>query len=190
MSVRAPKVRLTPLAKFVPRAIPVNEISSESSIIRVPPSVLRNQIYYEIEFLSPRYLDGTEKFIIPVHEPVILGFLTSSLFAIWVKGLTARSKISINEKLTYNNFPFPEVSKRQAEAIDKAVNYVFEARAECRFEKLADVYTPESMPDFLLRAHENLDRLLYDIMGIPQGASSEEVLMVLYEKWIEMERAS
>ena len=77
-------------------------------------------------------------------------------------------------------------TKILSEEIEKAVNYVFEARAECRFIKLIDVYHPESMPDFLLKAHENLDRVLYDIMGIPKDATSEQVLDCLHTKYLEM----
>jgi hypothetical protein len=86
----------------------------------------------------------------------------------------------------YNNFPFPDLTKKQSGEIERAVNYVFEARAECRFVKLIDVYQPESMPDFLVKAHENLDRVLYDIMGIPEDATSEQVLDSLHSKYLEM----
>jgi len=186
MKVIPVKPRQTPLARWVPPALKTGKHLLEQSVIRVPYSVLRNQIYYEIEILPQSYLDGSEKFVIPVNEPLLLGFLTSSLFATWVKGISTKNEIVINDKTMYNNFPFPEVTKRQFEAVEKAVNYVFEARAECRFIKLIDVYQPESMPDFLVKAHENLDRVLYDIMGIPEDATSEQVLDFLHSKYLEM----
>lgn len=186
MNAVAVWARSKPLSKEVPRAISVGKLYADVNVIRIPPKVLRNQIYYEIEILPKQYLDGTEKFVIPVDEPLLLGFLTSSLFAIWVKGIAKKDSISINEKTMYNNFPFPDLTKRQSEEIEKAVNYVFEARGECRFKKLIDVYTPETMPDFLVRAHENLDKVLYDIMGIPHDATPEKVLDALYFKYSEM----
>ena len=186
MRVIPVKPRQRPIARYVPPAVTVGNYPLEQSVIRVPHSVLRNQIYYEIEILPSSYLDGTEKFVIPVNEPLLLGFLTSSLFATWVKGVSTKNKIVINEKTMYNNFPFPEVNKRQYEAVEKAVNYVFEARAESRFVKLIDIYQPESMPDFLVKAHENLDRVLNDIMGIPEDATSEQVLDSLHSKYLEM----
>jgi hypothetical protein len=181
--------RSKPLSSGVPRAIAFEKLSFETNVIRIPHKVLRNQVYYEIEILPKEYLDGTEKFVIPVDNLSLLGFLTSSLFAIWVKGIGKMENISITEKTMYNNFPFPDLTKKQSQEIDKAVNYVFEARGECRFNKLMDVYTPETMPDFLVRAHENLDKVLCDIMGIPKDATSEQVLDSLYSKYLEMMNA-
>ena len=175
-----------PIVRFIPPGIRPSQLRFEIQVIRIPPKVLREQIYYEIEILPSNYLDGSEKFVIPVDEPLLLAFLTSSLFAIWVKGIGKNEIIKINSTTMYNNFPFPDLTKKQSEEIEKAVNYVFEARAECRFIKLIDVYHPESMPDFLLKAHENLDRVLYDIMGIPKDATSEQVLDCLHTKYLEM----
>ena len=115
MKVIPVKPRQTPLARYVPPALKTAKHLLEQSVIRVPHSVLRNQIYYEIEILPQSYLDGTEKFVIPVNEPLLLGFLTSSLFATWVKGISTKNEIVINDKTMYNNFPFPEVTKRHYE---------------------------------------------------------------------------
>jgi hypothetical protein len=186
MKVIPVKPRQTPLARYVPPALKTGKHLLEQSVIRVPHSVLRNQIYYEIEILPQSYLDGTEKFVIPVDEPLLLAFLTSSLFAIWVKGMGKKETITITSTTMYNNFPFPDLTNKQSGEIERAVNYVFEARAECRFVKLLDVYQPESMPNFLVKAHENLDRVLYDIMGIPENATSEQVLDSLHSKYLEM----
>ena len=175
-----------PIVRFIPPVIKPSQLRFESQVIRIPPKVLRGQIYYEIEILPSNYLDGSEKFVIPVDEPLLLAFLTSSLFAIWVKGIGKKETITINSTTMYNNFPFPDLTKKQSVEIERAVNYVFEARAECRFIKLIDVYQPKSMPDFLVKAHENLDRVLYDIMGIPEDATSEQVLDSLYSKHLEM----
>ena len=186
MTALSVRPRHKPLVNYVPPAVKIEKLFSESKVIKFPNSVLRNQVYYEIEILPTGYLDGTEKFVIPVNEPVLLGFLTSSLFAIWVKGISVKDKIILNEKTMYNNFPFPDLSKKQFEEVEKAVNYVFEARAECRFTKLTDIYQSEKMPDFLVKAHENLDKVLYDIMGIPSTASSEDVMEILFSKYREM----
>jgi hypothetical protein len=129
--------------RFIPPVIKPSQLRFENQVIRIPPKVLRGQIYYEIEILPSNYLDGSEKFVIPVDEPLLLAFLTSSLFAIWVKGMGKKETITITSTTMYNNFPFPDLTNKQSGEIERAVNYVFEARAECRFVKLLDVYQPD-----------------------------------------------
>ena len=84
-----------PIVRFIPPGIRPSQLRFETQVIRIPPKVLREQIYYEIEILPSNYLDGSEKFVIPVDEPLLLAFLTSSLFAIWVKGIGKNETITI-----------------------------------------------------------------------------------------------
>jgi len=177
---------MIPLQPFIPRATSIRDGIYNQDVIKIPNKVFRNQIYYQIEILPTKYLDGTEKFIIPVDNPVLLGFLTSSLFAVWVRGIGDGKEIVVSEKTMYNNFPFPVVSKTQSESIERAVNYVFEARAEAGFERLADIYVPESMPEYLRKAHENLDSILFPIFDLPTDASNEEVLKTLFDKYLQL----
>jgi len=170
---------------FIPPGISPKSLKHNQSVIRFPNRVSRTQIYFQIEILPSSYLDGTEKFVIPVDNPALLGFLTSSLFAVWVKGINSNESIPINEKSMYNSFPFPDVSKKQLSDIERAVNYVFEARAETQFDKLVDIYMPNSMPEHLLKAHENLDRVLFDILGIPNDSNNGEILDYLFHKYLE-----
>jgi len=170
---------------FIPPAVSQKSIDQNQAVIRFPNRVHRKQIYYEIEILPSSYLDGTEKFVVPVDNPTLLGFLTSSIFAVWVKGINSNESFAINDKSMYNSFPFPEVSKKQINDIERAVNYVFEARAETQFKSLSDVYLPETMPEHLLKAHENLDRVLLDILGIQHNASNEEILKNLFDRYLE-----
>jgi hypothetical protein len=182
--------RTRPLKNEIPPVVQPEKIITDEFVIRIPNNVLRSQIYYEIEILPSSYLDGTDKFVVPVNSPVLLGFLTSSLFAVWVKGISQKDKITIDDKKMYNNFPFPDVSNKQSYEIEKAVNYVFEARAETKFSKLIDIYTPDSMPDFLLKAHENLDRVLFEVLGLPTNSSNEEILEFLFQKYVELLNAN
>jgi hypothetical protein len=175
-----------PVVPYVPPAVSPKSINLNQSVIRFPNQVNRKQKYFQIEILPASYLDGTEKFVIPIDNLSILGFLTSSLFAVWVKGINSHEDFTINDKTMYNSFPFPDINKSQSEAIEKAVNYVFEARAETQFKNLKDIYTPDSMPEYLVKAHENLDRVLFPIFGLPIDANNEQVLETLFKKYLEL----
>ncbi len=87
----------------------------------------------------------------------------------------------------YNNFSFPEnLDKKQITAIEKAAQKVLDVRLQFPDASLADLYSPLFMPPKLLKAHQELDKVV-DLAYRPQPFVSEanrmEFLFELYEKY-------
>ncbi len=117
--------------------------------------------------------------------------LTSSTFTAWVRGISGRLKsdYSISSEITYNNFPWPEVTDSQRAAIDVASQAVMDAREGYPDSTLADLYDPLSMPVDLLRAHKSLDKAVLSAYGLPTGATDTEILTELFIRYEALSRA-
>ncbi len=87
----------------------------------------------------------------------------------------------------YNNYPWPEaISEKQEKAIEDASQRVLDARQQFSNSSLADLYNPLTMPLFLVKAHNELDKAV-DLAYRPQPFTSDanrvEFLFILYEKY-------
>ena len=85
------------------------------------------------------------------------------------------------------NYPWPEnPTEKQVQAIETAAQKVLNARAEFPNSSLADLYDPLTMPPALVKAHNELDKVV-DLAYRPQPFTSEANRMVylfeLYEKY-------
>ena len=89
---------------------------------------------------------------------------------------------------TYNNFPFPELTKEQSEAIGAAAQQVLDARADFPDNSLADLYDPNAMPPALRQAHNQLDKVVLGCFGLKQTASEESILAKLFDLYDELTR--
>ena len=73
--------------------------------------------------------------------------------------------MSFSSTITWNNFPLPEVTEPQAAQIITAGHAVLEARAQRPERSLAAHYHPLSMSPSLVKAHDQLDRLVDHAFG-------------------------
>jgi hypothetical protein len=68
---------------------------------------------------------------------------------------------------------------------EKAAQEVLKARADFPDSSLADLYSGISMPMNLKKAHENLDLLVLELLGIDPSASESQILGSLFTLYVE-----
>jgi hypothetical protein len=157
--------------------------------IVIPRVSSENRKYIPIGFVDKNCIAGDSCLIIPNGTLYHFGILTSLIHIAWVKSVCGRLKSDFrySKDIVYNNFPFPEnPDTKQVKAIEKAAQKVLNIRAEFPNSSLADLYDIGTMPQKLLKAHNELDKAV-DLAYRPQPFTSEANRMVflfeLYEKY-------
>ena len=129
----------------------------------------------------------TNNLVSVIEEPSLstFGILASHIFWVWAGAVSGRleSRVRVSNEITYNNFPFPELTDDQTRAIEHAAAGVLEARSFFLESTLADLYDPETMPTQLRDAHEVLERQVEKALSIPKGASEEVILDRLFDRY-------
>jgi len=89
-----------------------------------------------------------------------------------------------SKEIVYNNFPFPNPSDKQNEAIEKAAQSILDTRSKFSNSSLADLYDPLAMPPELLKAHQKLDKEVEKAYGRVFANDNERItyLFELYNK--------
>jgi hypothetical protein len=117
------------------------------------------------------------------------GILMSIMHMAWVKNVCGRleSRFRYSNEIVYTNFPWPENPiDKQIKAIETAAQKVLDARLLFPKSSLSDLYDPLTMPPALIKAHNELDKVV-DLAYRTQSFISEANRMVflyeLYEKY-------
>jgi hypothetical protein len=123
---------------------------------------------------------------IPGAELALFGVISSSMFMAWNRTVSGRLKsdMRLSQEITYNNFPFPEVTGTALANLESASQGVLDAREKYPNSSLAQLYGHLSMPIELVKAHAALDRAV-DPLFAPRKkfATDADRLAVLFERY-------
>jgi len=116
------------------------------------------------------------------------GLLQSEMFGAWQRAIGGRIKSDyrFNNRLVYNTFPFPTLTKSQRAAIATAAQLVLDARAAHPNASLADLYSPLGGSTDLFNAHRQLDRKVDSAFGRRKPPSEAERLEILFSCYAEL----
>ena len=116
------------------------------------------------------------------------GVLHSRPFQVWNATVSGRleSRFRISAEITYNNYPWPVREAAQRILIEAAAQGVIDARTKHPDQTFADLYNPLGMPPDLLKAHEQLDRVVLVGYGLKPSATDAEVLSALFTRYEEL----
>ena len=115
--------------------------------------------YIPMGFIDCSNISSDANLIIPHATLYHFGILTSRMHMAWMRATAGRLELRYrySKDVVYNNFPFPNASKAQEEAIAQKAQGMLEARAKYPHSSLADLYNPLTMPKELAKAHKELD---------------------------------
>ncbi len=159
------------------------------TFIVVPRVSSENRPYIPFGFFDKNSIVSDTCMSIPNGNKYHFGVLMSKMHMAWVKYICGRLKSDFrySKDIVYNNYPWPEnPNEKQIGAIEKATEKVLEVREHFPNSSLADLYSPLTMPEQLVKAHNELDKAV-DLAYRPQPFTSEanrmEFLFGLYEKY-------
>lgn len=139
-------------------------------------------------FLSPNIIASNQLYIVSNATLYHFGVLTSNIHMAWVRTVCGRLKSDYrySANIVYNNFPWPNPTDAQKQAIEQAAQGVLDARALYPDSSLADLYDPLTMPPELVKAHNTLDRAVKAAYGGKSYATEAERVADLMERYAEL----
>ena len=152
--------------------------------IVLPSNFNLEQRYFAIEILPPELIDEENSYVIAGDNQSLMAILMSSFYPIWVRAVGKVGQKRINPSLDYNNFPFPEISKKQEKLLEEAGGRIHRARGSLKGSTLSEAYAQPYLPDHLVMAHEELDRVVKGIFGLPETATEEDIAEKLFDNYM------
>ncbi|MCC6125760.1 MAG: class I SAM-dependent DNA methyltransferase [Pirellulales bacterium] len=175
----------------------------DCTYLLIPRVSSERRRYIPIGFMRPEIIASDAVLLVPQAELYHFGILSSAMHMAWVRQICGRLKSDYrySAKLVYNNFPWPlDISDTQKNRVNEAAQRILSLRVElgdgrCGFlsarkkessaTTLADLYSPEGMPQSLFKAHAALDRAVdrcYRAQPFTSERQRVEFLFALYEK--------
>lgn len=117
----------------------------------------------------------------------------SKMFITWQKAIGGRLKsdCQFSNTVVWNTLPLPKLSDAMRGKVIEAGRVVIEARANHPGESLADLYSPLLMHPDLIKAHENLDKIVDVAFGADRWLrdDNDARLEVLFDSYARMTAA-
>lgn len=163
----------------------------QSNYLAIPRHVSEQRRYFPVRYCSPDVICGDANFLASDPDGLLLGLLSSSMFATWLKTVGGRIKSDprFSKTLVYNNFPLPDLSVAARARIVAAARAVVEARLAYPDSSLADLYDPLGTPAALASAHNALDSAVDRVFGA--GRRIENVAQrqrLLFDQYLDQTR--
>jgi hypothetical protein len=163
----------------------------KSEYLAVPLITSENRDYLTVAVMPPEVIANNKIGIIAQGTMTEFAFLSSRVFTIWNKTVSGRLKSDLNVSITitYNNFPFPQVSDEEGVKLATLSENVLTARSAHPGSSLADLYGAASMPVDLRKAHEQLDSCVLGLFKLSANAPDSEVLARVFELYAEQSQS-
>ncbi len=160
----------------------------QNKFIAIPKVSSQRRKYIPIDFLEKDIIVGDKIYVIENVELSHFGILTSNVHNAWVRTVAGRLKsdYSYSNTIVYNNFPFPNLTDKQKEKIEKTAQGILDARALYPNSSLADLYDELTMPPELRKAHQENDKAVMEAYDFDWRNMTESdcvaELMKMYQK--------
>ena len=155
------------------------------NFILIPIISSERRQYIPIGFVNGNTIVNNQVQTLPEATLYHFGILTSSVHMGWTRTVCGRLEMRYrySKDIVYNNFPWPQATEAQMDAISEAAQKVLDAREAFPDSSLADLYDPNSMPVDLTKAHEDLDRLVMRAYGFSSTMTEAEIVAKLFEMY-------
>ena len=153
----------------------------------VPRVSSERREYIPIGYLGPDTVISDSAFAVYDAEPWLFALLTSRMHMVWTRTVGGRMKTDYrySNTVVYNNFPVPELSARAKSELTDAALRVLDVREYHSEMTLAQLYDPDTMPQDLRLAHEQLDLLVDSLYRDTPFASDDERLKRLFNLYLK-----
>jgi hypothetical protein len=158
----------------------------DTDYIIIPRHSSENRQYIPIGFLDKNIIAGDATAFIPNATLYEFGVITSTMHMAWMRYVCGRIKSDYrySNTIVYNNFPFPNPTVKQKDAIIKEAQGILDARIKYPELSLADLYEATSMLPELVKAHQKLDKAVEAVYGRTFIDDSQRVVFLfeMYQK--------
>lgn len=160
----------------------------EVEYLGVPRVSSGNREYVPMMLISPDVICSDAIQTIPSSDVSTFAILQSKLFSVWNEAVSGRLKsdFRVSAEITYNTFPFPNVSESDKEDLEVSGRAIIEIRDKYPQASLATLYDFVAMPPDLRKAHNANDKVVLALCGLKSTATDAEILSYLFEKYAEL----
>jgi hypothetical protein len=161
---------------------------ADRSFLLIPQTSSERRKYLQVGYYSSDYLTTHSAQIVYDADLFVFGILSSNTHMVWAKavGGTLESRLRYSIALCYNNFPIPNLSEKNKQALRSASMKILAVRENYSEFTISDLYAPERMPSDLLRAHEELDSAMNRCYGKQDFIDDVDQLSYLFRVYEEM----
>lgn len=131
----------------------------------VPHSLPAGLLGAVIARFNPEVIAGNQVWVLDGDSLVTVGIMMSRAYRLWVDG---------SKRLTagaHDTFPCPELTRDQQVALETCVDQVLRARQYAMDSTLDELY--RRMPQPLTDAHDQLEQVVADILGVRADVSDD-----------------
>lgn len=162
-------------------------LEHKNQYIAIPKVSSQNRRYIPMDYLDGEIIPGDKLFTMPNESFYEFGVLMSNVHMAWMRAVCGRLKsdYSYSNTIVYNNFPWPVVTEKNREQIEKSAQEILKARTLYPNSNLAALYDPLTMPAELRRAHTANDKAVMAAYGFSTKMTEADCvgeLMKLYQK--------
>lgn len=156
----------------------------------VPRTSSENRKYIPMGFVNKSVICSDAAMSIDDCPLWLFAILTSSVHMAWVKVVCGRLKSDYRYSIdvVYNNFPFPDLTEEQMNALNETAQKILDVRENNVNDTLETLYRVPMKKD-MLDAHRNNDKAVMDIYaqwGIRKDMTDNEIALVLLKKSVEI----
>jgi type I restriction-modification system DNA methylase subunit len=157
----------------------------ETQSIIVPAVSSERRNYIPIGYLGKETVISNAAFAVYDAEPWVFALITSRMHMTWTRAVCGKMKndYRYSSTLVYNTFPLPALTPTQKDRLSKAAFKILDVREYFSDQILAALYDPESMPNALIAAHEELDALVDGIYRKRSFVGDEDRLSQLFDMY-------
>lgn len=174
--------------QFAEKSWKFTEIRHKETDALIIPSVSsERREYIPIGYLGPETIISNLAFAVYDAEPWLFALLTSRMHMVWTRTVAGQleTRIRYSNTVVYNNFPVPELSARAKSELTDAALRVLDVREHHSEMTLAQLYDPDTMPQDLRIAHEQLDLLVDSLYRDTPFATDDERLKCLFNLYLK-----
>jgi hypothetical protein len=138
----------------------------EKDFILIPCHTSEKRGYIPMGLFPPNCVPNNSCLFMEGATLFHFGILSSAMHMAWARQVCGRleSRCRYSGQLVYNHFRWPETRPEQRRLVERKARMVLAARNHHLPPRgaatLAELYNPPTMPDDLLRAHTELDRVV------------------------------
>ena len=163
----------------------------ENGALVVPKVSSEDRPYIPISYVKPGIIINGSALMIPNATLYHFGVLSSNVHNAWMRVVAGRMKsdYQYSAGMVYNNFPWPNATQEQQDAIIRASQVVLKARAQHSNVTLANMYKEKYFLLFgdLKTAHDNLNRVVMRAYGMPiKGTTESSCVAELMRRYQEL----
>ena len=155
--------------------------------LAIPRVSSERREYVPIGFMKAGTVLSDAVQVVPNATVYDFGILSSQMHNAWMRLVAGRLKSDYRygRDIVYNTFPWPSPSADDKDRITHAAEQVLLAREMYPDASLADLYSPESMPPALVKAHKVLDRAVERAYGVSFHGDEQRIVAHLLEMYAE-----